>query len=170
MNANDLPARTGKAFSWIAWILALALLYWLFDDLLQAQFNPNQEVKSRVTASAVEVILERNRAGHYVANGAINNTEVVFLLDTGATQVAIPAGVADRIGLPEGQQVMVRTANGTAVAYRTRIAQLSLGDIVLNDVAATIVPGMGGEEILLGMSALKQVEFTQRGTTLTIRY
>lgn len=170
MTQQDMPQRTGKLFAWLAWIIGLALLYWLFDDMLQQQFNPNQNVQSSRDGSTIEVVLEQNRAGHYVATGAINNHRALFLLDTGATQVAIPQNLAAEIGLPRGAQVMVNTANGRATAYRTQLDTLQLGDIVLRDVAATIVPGMSGEQILLGMSALKQVEFSQRGKMLTIRY
>lgn len=170
MTQQDMPQRTGKLFAWLAWIIGLALLYWLFDDMLQQQFNPNQNVQSSRDGGAIEVVLEQNRAGHYVATGAINNHRALFLLDTGATQVAIPQNLATEMGLPRGAQVMVNTANGRATAYRTQLDTLQLGDIVLRDVPATIVPGMSGEQILLGMSALKQVEFSQRGNMLTIRY
>lgn len=54
-------------------------------------------------------------------------------------------------------------------AGRTRLDSLQLGDIVLRDVRALVVPGLGGEQVLLGMSALKQLEFTQRGGTLLLR-
>lgn len=170
MTQQDMPQRTGKLFAWLAWIIGLLFLYWLFDDMLQEQFNPNQNVQSTRNGEVIEVVLEQNRAGHYVATGAINNHRVLFLLDTGATQVAIPQNVAAAIGLPRGSQIMVNTANGRATAYRTQLDTLQFGDIVLRDVAATIVPGMGGEQILLGMSALKQVEFSQRGKMLTIGY
>ncbi|MEX1222797.1 MAG: TIGR02281 family clan AA aspartic protease [Idiomarina sp.] len=170
MTQQDMPQRTGKLFAWLAWIIGLLFLYWLFDDMLQDQFNPNQNVQSSRNGDVIEVVLEQNRAGHYVATGTINNHRVLFLLDTGATQVAIPQEVAAAIGLPRGNQIIVNTANGRATAYRTQLDTLQLGDIVLRDVTATIVPGMGGEQILLGMSALKQVEFTQRGRMLTIGY
>ncbi|MEX5354424.1 TIGR02281 family clan AA aspartic protease, partial [Pseudomonas juntendi] len=61
------------------------------------------------------------------------------------------------------------TANGRATGWRTRLDRLQLGDIRLSGVAALIVPGMDGDEVLLGMSALKQLEFTQRDGTLVLR-
>lgn len=166
----DSTQRTGKTFAWIFWIGLLAMLYWLFEDKLAEQMNPNQQVESLREGNDVVVQLQQNRQGHYVANGEINGNTVVFLLDTGATQVAIPQAVADQLQLPRGAAQRVNTANGVATAYRTQLDELRLGDIILRDVSASIVPGMLGEHILLGMSALKQVEFTQRGQTLTIRY
>ena len=169
MTQGDMPQRTGRIFAWLTWVLLLGFLYWFFEDKLEQQFNPNANPESQRVNGTVEVQLQQNRAGHYVANGYINQQQVLFLLDTGATQVAIPQLVAEQLQLPRGQQLIVNTANGQATAYRTQLDTLTLGDISLQDVDATIVPGMLGEQILLGMSALKQLEFTQRGQTLTIR-
>ena len=65
--------------------------------------------------------------------------------------------------------MQLSTANGTVTGWRTRLTSLQLGDIQLYDVAAIIVPNMGDEQVLLGMSALKQLEFTQRDGTLVLR-
>ena len=64
---------------------------------------------------------------------------------------------------------LISTANGTARGWRTAIDSLQLGDIQLHQVAAIIVPNMDGEHVLLGMSALKKLEFTQRDGTLVLR-
>lgn len=160
----------GKPFMFIAWGLALALLVWFFEDKLQQQFNPNQQVSTQQLGNQLVVQLEQNRMGHYVAKGRVNGQPVTFLLDTGATLVAIPEPLAQRLGLKKGRQGMSQTANGQVITYRTVIDQLQLGDIVLDDVQASITPGMDGDIILLGMSALKQFELTQKGDTLTIRY
>jgi aspartyl protease family protein len=63
----------------------------------------------------------------------------------------------------------VHTANGQVTVIKTLIKELRIGSIVLYDVAANINPGMKSDEILLGMSALKRVEFSQRGKELTLR-
>jgi aspartyl protease family protein len=108
--------------------------------------------------------------GHYVARGKVNGQSVTFLLDTGATLVAIPEGLAQKFGLRKGRQGMSQTANGRVITYRTEIDRLQLGDIQLSNVAASITPGMDGDVILLGMSALKEFELMQKGDTLTLRY
>ena len=64
---------------------------------------------------------------------------------------------------------MVHTANGTTHAYRTEISQLTIGSITLHQIQASITPGLTGDEILLGMSVLKQLDFEQRGNELTLR-
>ncbi|EAQ32239.1 MULTISPECIES: retropepsin-like aspartic protease family protein [Idiomarina] len=160
----------GKTFSFIAWGLALALLVWFFQDKLEQQFNPNQDVVSQRLGGQTVVELTQNRMGHYVVSGKINQQPVTFLLDTGATLVAIPQQVADRLGLVKGRKGISATANGRIVTYRTHLNTLTLGGITLNNVDASITPGLEDDVILLGMSALKQMELVQKGDTLTIKY
>jgi len=83
----------GKNMMIIAWIIAIALATWFFGNLEEERYNPNQSPSSFSERDIVKVELERNRYGHYVTTGVIDNQEVVFLLDTGATRVAIPGGV-----------------------------------------------------------------------------
>jgi aspartyl protease family protein len=168
MSRSDPTQRLGKWFAWFAWIALLAILYFWFGDLLDKQQNPNQNVQSYRSGERAVVELQQNRAGHYVANGEINGRPVTFLLDTGATQVAIPAALGDQLGLQRGSAVTIMTANGTARAYTTQVDELALGEIRLQNVRATLVPGYQSEQILLGMSALKALEFTQRDQQLTI--
>ena len=117
----------------------------------------------------IEVRLASARGGHYRLNGQINGQAVTFLIDTGATAVAIPRELGNRLGLEPGAPVELSTANGIAEGRRTRLASLQLGDIRLQDVAAILAPNMPDNEVLLGMSALKQLEFTQRDGTLVLR-
>ena len=64
---------------------------------------------------------------------------------------------------------MSQTANGTVRAYLTRLDSVRLGAIEQNQVRATIAPGLGSEQVLLGMSFLKNLEMIQRGDQLTLR-
>jgi len=154
----------------LAWLVFLALLGFFFNDQLAQQFNPNRELDTRYSEQGVrEVVLQRNRLGHYVTSGEINGEPVVFMLDTGATGVAIPAKIARRLGLRQGQAYRVETANGPSTAYATRLDSVSVGGIVRYDVEAGIAAGYQGDEILLGMSFLKHIDFSQRGDTLILR-
>ena len=159
----------GSAMQALAWLVLLGLGVFYFDDLLQRQHNPNQSLQTRHTADAREVVLQRNRSGHYVTSGAINDRAVTFILDTGATGVAIPADIADRLGLERGRPFATQTANGVTTSYATVLDQVSVGDIELRRVPAAVTPGLRTDEILLGMSFLKHIEFTQRGNTLILR-
>ena len=160
----------GTGMSVLAWIALLALLMLYFGDVIDRQRNPNRDVQSELTSEGIrDVELRRNRAGHYVTSGTINGEDVVFLLDTGATGVAIPLALAERLELPRGRRFPTATANGTSFSYETRLSSVAIGDIELGNVQAAISPGLEMREVLLGMSFLKHIEFTQRGNTLTLR-
>jgi len=161
--------RAGRVMLVLAWGIGILLATKFFADWEQSRFNPNRQPVSLVQGERIEVLLESNAQGHFVASGRINGEAVVFLLDTGATDVAIPAELAEKLGLARGAPVLLQTANGQTTGYRTVLDSLSLGDIVLRDVRAIVAPGFDGEQILLGMSALKQLEFTQRAGTLVLR-
>lgn len=153
----------------LAWGAGLLLATHFFGNWEDAKQHPNRQPESVHGDDYVEVRLASSPGGHYRVAGQINGEAVSFLLDTGATQVAIPSQVARDLGLQAGAPVQIRTANGIATAHRTRLERLQLGDIVLHDVSALIAPGMDGDEILLGMSALKHLEFSQRDGTLMLR-
>jgi aspartyl protease family protein len=153
----------------IAWAAALFLATRFFGEWEQRQENPNTVVASEHRDGYVEVKLTSNRDGHFVMTGQINARPVQFMLDTGATNVAVPESVAQTLRLERGERVQVSTANGRTDAFRTTLQRLQIGDIVLNNVRALVVPGLDGEQVLLGMSAVKQLEFTQRGGTLLLR-
>ncbi len=162
--------RIGKGMVVAAWVAGLALLTLFFNNYLEKQRNPNQEVRSVVAADGTrEVRLRRNSFGHYVASGTINGRSVEFMVDTGASDVSIPAGLARRLALKQGRPARYQTANGMITAYQTTIEELTLGDIRLTNVPASINPGAQGMAILMGMSVLKRIEFTQKGDTLILR-
>ncbi len=159
--------RSGMTMLVIAWALIIVGLYWFFGDWEARQSNPNT---ARVLSQQQsELTLQRNRAGHYVADGEINGRPVTFLLDTGATWVALPARLARELGLKHGAAVTLQTANGTAVGYQTRLDSVRLGPIAMRDVGALVADGMDADTVLLGMNFLKRLEFTQRGGELVLR-
>lgn len=152
------------------WAILIALLAMYFNTILQKDNNPNQQVHYLETAGGQrEVVLQRNKYGHYVATGTINNHPVTFFIDTGATDISIPEDIASRVGLKKGQPVIYNTANGPATSYLTTLDSVSIGNIRLHKLRASINPNIDSDEVLLGMSFLKHLEFTQKGKTLTIR-
>ncbi|MFL1526868.1 TIGR02281 family clan AA aspartic protease [Pseudomonas sp. O230] len=161
--------RAGRVLMVLAWCAALFLATRFFGQWEARQQNPNVVVSSEQGEGFIEVKLVSNSQGHFVASGQINGQPVDFMLDTGATDVAIPAEMAERLKLEQGFGVTLSTANGRTEGYRTRVDRLQLGDIVLRDVRAIVVPGLDGQQVLLGMSALNKLEFTQRGGTMLLR-
>ncbi len=161
--------RAGKGMVYVAWGLALAMLTLLFSDVLEKDRNPNPGPNAVLGKDgSLQVSLRRNRAGHYVAAGLINEQPVIFLLDTGATDVAVPEAVANRIGLRKGRRSISRTAAGDVQTWSTLLRSVDLGGIRLHGVRATILPDMLGEQVLLGMSYLKRLNLLQRDGVLTL--
>jgi aspartyl protease family protein len=147
-------------------LLVLGMFYLYFENSLQARDHPNRDLQ---IAPGSEVVLKRSRDGHYIFPGTINGRPVSFLLDTGATLVSVPAHRAEELGLAAGAHQQSVTANGTVVTRATRVATLAFGPFVMRGVPASLNPGMAGDQVLLGMSVLKHLEFTQRGDTLILR-
>lgn len=165
---DDMPARLGRLMLLGAWVVGLAILVMLFDGLRSGQEVPGQ-VTSESPTGAPEVRLARNRAGHYVASGRINGQSVRFLIDTGATDVALPLALAEHLGLALRPGGLSKTANGTVRTWSTRLDSVDLGGLVARNVRATVLPNMPGNEVLLGMSYLKHLEMIQRDGVLTLR-
>ncbi len=167
----DTGHRT-KAKIWISyaiWAASAAGLILLIQFWLHSQYNPNHTPRIQTaTNGQKQLLLKRNRQGHYLSTGKINGQEALFLLDTGATDVIIPAKLAERykLALHKPQQVM--TANGKITVYSTRLANIELGPLELQNIQASINPHMNSNEILLGMSFLKHIKFAQHQDELIL--
>lgn len=159
-------ARLGKGMAWIASLIMLSLLTLFFNRHIEQRDNPNRAL---LVAPGAELVLKRSRNGHYIFPGTINGQQVTFLLDTGATHVAIPAHLGPQLNLQPGGWAESITANGIAKIRVTKLDELAFGPFTLRNLPASLNPGMQDEFILLGMSVLRQLEFTQRGDTLVLR-
>ena len=166
----DTARRLGVWMFAAAWVALLATASLLFDDWLTERANPNRRIEATVRADGVrEVVLAQNRQGHYITTGTINGTEVVFLLDTGATDVSVPLDVARHLGLRGGTPRRVRTASDIITTYAVVLDRVTIGHIVRHRVRASVNPHMPGDEVLLGMSFLRHIELVQRNRNLTLR-
>ncbi|MBM3344721.1 MAG: TIGR02281 family clan AA aspartic protease [Betaproteobacteria bacterium] len=150
----------------VGWVLLLGALFWFFQDLGEREANPNRNM---VVSSSSEVVLARARDGHYYAEGEINGKPVKFLLDTGASQIALSPKLANQIGLTLGATLTLQTAAGPSTGYRTRLARVRLGSIEMLDLAGIVAEGMNDETVLLGMNFLRRLEIIQRGEHMTLR-
>ncbi len=168
---QSLPGeRLGRWMVFGAWLLLMLLLTFFFSRWLDHQQNPNQHLKVESGIEGpVQVVLRRNRSGHYVAPGLINNQPVVFLLDTGATHVALSQTLAERVGLEKGPSAISMTANGPVRSWQAIIDRVRLGPITQFNVRASILPAMSSNEVLLGMSFLKHLELIQKDDQLIIK-
>src|ERR1700754_207769 len=127
--------RGGVFLHTLIWLALIGGVGWLFYGYLANELNPNRA--PQVTGSG-EIVLKRNRAGHFVAGGAINGHKVTFLVDTGATQIAVPQELADKLGLKRGLPIQLMTAAGPARGYMTRLSSVDLASLHLNDAAAVV--------------------------------
>jgi aspartyl protease family protein len=115
------------------------------------------------------VALAADPLGHFVTEGLVNGGAVRFLVDTGASMVALPGPDAHRLGIDfrKGRLVTMRTANGPAYAYIVTLDTVKVGGIELHNVEAAVhEQGLG--TALLGMSFLNRVEMRNEGQTMTL--
>jgi len=164
-SGSNLSPRAGRLFAWLAVIGLMIGLTAFYEAMTRSNVSVLQETGNNGQAI---VTLQRSRAGHYIAEGEINSSPVVFLLDTGATDVAISDKTARALGLEFGPRITVMTAAGPVAAWRTRLDRVSLGSLALENVRATITPGLG-REALLGMSFLQYFNLRQEGDQLVLQ-
>jgi aspartyl protease family protein len=158
----------GKLMTLAAWVGLVALLTLLFNDHLQRKQNPNAALQTSRQDGHSLVRLARNSAGHYVAPGHINGVPVVFLVDTGATDVAISERLADKLGAARLGSSQTVTANGRIRVWRTLFDEVRLGPIVQRSVRGVIMPNMSDRQVLLGMSFLRSLDLLQRDGELQL--
>jgi aspartyl protease family protein len=158
--------KHGKSLYWAAIVAIMLGLTALFQGISR----DNQLAQSVLTTDGeVALILKRQRDGHYYAEGTINGTVVAFLVDTGASDVALSSAVARSLGLEFGPQITVMTAAGPVSGWVTRLDQIQVGPLLLRNVRATITDKLG-EQALLGMSFLKHFSMIQEGDTLILSF
>jgi aspartyl protease family protein len=124
---------------------------------------------SAQTDQRATVSLTADVRGHFTAAGSINSYPVSFLVDTGATSIAINAADARRMGLDykATQAGAVNTAAGVVPAWRVTFNTVKLGGIALNQVDGMVVES-GLSTPLLGMSFLNRMEMRRDGQTMTL--
>lgn len=125
--------------------------------------NSGPEVNSPVSLYA-------DSRGHFYGNLHINGASLKYVVDTGATSVAMNSGDAKfaKIDYANGEKVTLSTANGEVGAFLVKLNTLKIGTIVLNNVDAVIQEGGSPPYVLLGMSALNRVEMKRDNSIMTL--
>ncbi|MEQ6916451.1 retropepsin-like aspartic protease family protein [Halomonas aquatica] len=168
MTEEHATRRAGLCMLLLFWVLFLGGGAWWLHGYLEDQRNPNAHLAS-VTGVDEPLVLKRNRAGHFVATGRINGEPVEFLLDTGATYVAVSDELAQRLGLEAIGSAWFNTANGRVRGDLATLDEVSLGGYEARDVRGSISPGLTGEVALLGMSFLDRFDIEIRGERMVLR-
>lgn len=114
--------------------------------------------------------LYANKEGHFFGDGYINGAPVKFLVDTGATSIALSSDEARRIGLVyiNGNSGLAQTASGSVKAYQVTLNSLKIGGITMYQVDAVVLEGSSPPFVLLGMTALNRMNMQRDDMALTL--
>lgn len=107
------------------------------------------------------VTIPRDSSGHFLTEGRIDGRRLGFMVDTGASVIALNERSAAQIGVrprPSDYTANVSTANGSIKAARTRLAMVDIGGLVVRDVDALVLPDEALSENLLGLSFLSKLK------------
>ncbi|MBN8510927.1 MAG: retroviral-like aspartic protease family protein [Burkholderiales bacterium] len=117
----------------------------------------------------MKVLSHRGLGGHYTTGGAINGRPVRFMVDTGATVIALGQAEADRLGLPwrGGERTLTQTANGPVAVHRVSLDRVRVGEVELNNIAAVVVPA-AMPYVLLGNSFLSRFQLARDSDVLRL--
>lgn len=111
--------------------------------------------------------LKQRPDGHYLVAGRLNGADVTYILDTGATLVALSDRTAARAGIQGCTPHGFKTANGMVQGCLGRAAELSFGGFQMHDVQVGVMPNMA-DEVLLGMNVLRHFRIEQHDGTLRL--
>jgi aspartyl protease family protein len=105
--------------------------------------------------------ISRDARGHFETEGRIDGQRIAFMIDTGASVVALNESSAARFGLRPARtdyRATVTTANGVVKAAPARLAMVDIGGLVVRDVEAMVLPAEALSDNLLGLSFLSKLK------------
>lgn len=149
---------SGTFFALLTLFLFAVLFYLYVDDY----FDSGAQLLEGGT-----LVLRESRDGHFYADGSINGHPVRFMVDTGATSVALSEGLARKIGLRFGAKSEGMTANGPTEQWLTVIDDITIGDVGMSRIPAAILPNMD-DDVLLGMAFLRHFDWQQKNGELQL--
>jgi aspartyl protease family protein len=119
--------------------------------------------------TGTQIVLTAGPGGHFLTGGTINGKSVRFMVDTGATLVALGESDAERIGLKfrDGPRGVVSTANGMVAVHRATLDVVRIGDVQVYNVDAVVMPQMM-DTILLGNSFLTRFSMKRENDRMTL--
>lgn len=160
---EESQVRTGRKMFLFVWIILFALIFSFF-------YLHDKKQASDFQIENGSLSIKANQQGHYQIKGSINGMPVEFMIDTGASYVAVPKGIADRLQLTGRYPVTLETANGQATGLLTRLETLTFGNFQLKNVKAVILSENEGDDIvLLGMNVLSKFNLSQKEKHLIIQ-
>lgn len=138
----------------------------------QQKFQLGNRVSSNFSAATAQPkVSVWPKNGMYLTTGTVNGYSVDFLVDTGASSIALNAATAERLGIDfyRGERIGIRTASGRGMAYRVVLDYVQLDEIKLYNVEAVVLDGEEPSPALLGMSFLGQLDIQHNGERLDLQ-
>ena len=108
----------------------------------------------------------------YLVNGSINDFQVRFVVDTGATLISMNKHQAKRIGIEykmDGEKSLINTASGLDVIYIVDLKKVKVDDIEVNNIKGAVHDGDFPKIILLGNTFLNQIDINRNGKLLQLQ-
>jgi len=161
--------RLGTIMYVLATLIFIAIMTLAFSNKIRPSYAPETALLSTTVDGIRYVKLLKGPSGHYIGTGSINGYSGEFIVDTGATDVAISEQMAKKSGVIPKSMVKILTANGETKGWSALLDSIEIGGIVEHRVQATIVPSLSSMEVLLGMSFLERLDFSQEKNTLTLK-
>ena len=159
-------ARLGAFAIAAVWLAVAWVLYGVFD---RVEHNRQASLKPYALSSG-DLVIPRQRDGHFHVEGEVNRQPVSFLVDTGASHVSVSQALATLAGFPAGQSITLNTANGQRPGQLVRGVPVRAGHLVLNDTSVTVgLSGLRPEQALLGQAFLKHFDVEIRRDEMVLR-
>jgi aspartyl protease family protein len=154
-----------------AFVLVLAVFAPRFLPRHDATVMTVASEQTRQPANSRTVAISRGQNGHFQTDGVVDGRRLGFLVDTGASVIALREGDAARLGIHPSQReytTRVNTANGTILAAPIELNRVEVGDVTVRNVAGLVLPDEALAQNLLGMSFLSRVHWQYEGGKLVL--
>ena len=159
-------AQLGALAIAAVWLAVAGVLYLVFDRI---EHNRQASLKPYALDSG-DLVIPRQRDGHFHVEGEVNRQPVRFLVDTGASHVSVSQTLATQAGLPAGQSITLHTANGPRQGQLVRSVPVRVGNLVLNDTSVAVgLSGLEPEQALLGQAFLRHFDVEIRRDEMVLR-
>jgi aspartyl protease family protein len=159
-------AQLGALAIAAVWLAVAGVLYLVFDRI---EHNRQASLKPYALDSG-DLVIPRQRDGHFHVEGEVNRQPVRFLVDTGASHVSVSQALAIQAGLPAGQSITLHTANGPRQGQVVRSVPVRVGNLVLNDTSVAVgLSGLEPQQALLGQAFLRHFDVEIRRDEMVLR-
>lgn len=162
----------GQEFSKVRYIKADGDQVVLEIEGVQKKYKMGSAVSTHFKSPAVtRKTIYANSRGMFYSVGSINGQVIHFLVDTGATTVAMSSIQAKKLNIRyrlEGQETTARTASGIAKAYRVNLKSVKVGSIAQKNVVGLVIDGAYPTNVLLGMSFLNRLKVEKTGDMMVL--